>query len=439
MTQRIFVNQIKEQIGKRVTVAGFIQIIRDQGNIKFLMIRDISGTVQVVITKDKKESMDVASKLSHESVVEIAGLAKEEKQAPGGLEIAAEKITVLSSADPELPIPVVEKGNQEEADQSIRLDWRWIDLRKPKNLLIFKIWTLMEAGFREYWIDNGYLEIHSPKLISAPSESGSDVFEVKYFDRKAYLAQSPQFYKQMAMAAGFERVFEVGPVFRAEPSFTSRHATEFTGYDAEISYIQSHYDVMTEEERLINHAFKKVNDRFGEEIKKVFNKEVVIPEIPFPKISMTEAKEILRGIGIPSEKEGDLSPEEERAICEHIKKTKNHEFVFVIDYPITVRPFYHMRQADDKTLTKSFDLLWNGLEITTGAQREHRYDILVSQAREKGMRLETIQFYLNFFKYGCPPHGGFGIGPNRMLMKLLGIDNVRDVMFLYRGVKRLEP
>lgn len=436
---RTHIKNVIKNLGKEVTIAGFVQIIRDQGSIKFLMIRDISGLIQVVITKDKQDAGEVALRLSHESVVEITGLAKEEKQAPGGFEIAADTITILSLADPKLPIPIVEKGEQEETDQSIRLDWRWIDLRKPKNTLVFKVWTVMEQAFREYWLKQDYIEIHSPKLIATPSESGAEVFEVTYFDRKAFLAQSPQFYKQMAMAAGFEKVFEIGPVFRAEPSFTSRHATEFTGYDMEISYITSHYDVIAEEEKIIHYALQKVKDTYGEEILKLFERDVAVPSIPFPRVSMREAKKILAQMKVPSEKEGDLSPEEERKICEYIKKTHGHEFVFITEYPVSVRPFYHMRDEHDPKLTKSFDLLWNGLEVTTGAQREHRYDVLVAQAQEKGMQLEPIQFYLNFFKYGCPPHGGFGMGPNRMMMKLLGIDNIRDVSFLYRGVKRLEP
>lgn len=436
---KIHINQIKDHIGKQVTVTGFVQTIRDQKNIKFFHIRDISGVIQVVITKDKEEAFKNSAGLSLESVVEVTGLAKEEKQAPRGVEIAGESVAILSLSNPELPIPVVEKGQQEETDQSIRLDWRWIDLRKEKNTLVFKVWTTMEQGFREYWINNNYIEIHSPKLIATASESGSEVFEVKYFERKAYLAQSPQFYKQMAMAGGFERVFEVGPVFRAEPSFTSRHATEFTGYDAEISYIESHYDVMAEEEKVIQHALQKVKDMYGQEIQKIFGREVVVPAIPFPKISVKEVKEILAGMGVKGDKEGDISPEEERKICEYVKEKHGHEFVFITEYPISARPFYHMRDEKDPNLTKSFDLLWNGLEVTTGAQREHRYDVLVAQAKEKKMNIEHIQFYLDFFKYGCPPHGGYGMGPNRMIMQLLALDNVRDAMFVYRGVNRLTP
>ena len=436
--ERVHISEIKKYVGQQVKIAGFVQTIRDQGSIKFLIVRDISGIIQTIITKANADVMTVADSLSLESVVEIIGLAKEEKQAPDGIEIAAENISVLSLASPELPIPVNEKG-QEETDIQKRLDWRWLDLRKPEKSLIFKVWTLMEQSFREYWTQNGYIEIHSPKFMSTPSESGAELFEVKYFDRKAYLAQSPQFYKQMAIAAGFEQVFEIGPVFRANPSFTSRHDTEFTGYDAEISFIESHQEVMQEESKIIQYILKRIKERYGKEILALYGRDLIVPAIPFPQVTMEQAKEILKKLGIPSEKDGDLSPEEERKLSEYIMEKEGHEFVFVTEYPVEVRPFYHMRLKQNPKLTKSFDLLWNGLEITTGAQREHRYDILVTQAEEKGLRLEPIQFYLNFFKYGCPPHGGFGLGPSRMLMKMFNVGNVREVTYLYRGVKRLEP
>jgi len=436
--KRTLIEKIKERTGQQIKIAGFVHTIRDQGSIKFLIIRDISGTIQVVVTKASTEALKIAKSLSLESVVEIVGLAKTEKQAPGGIEITAEKISILSLASPGLPIPVVEKG-VEETDLQKRLDWRWLDLRKPEKTLVFKVWTLMEQSFREYWTQNGYIEIHSPKFMSTPSESGAELFEVKYFDRKAYLAQSPQFYKQMGMASGFERVFEVGPVFRANPSFTSRHDTEFTGYDTEISFIESHQDVMAEEQKAIRYALERIKEKFDKEISALYGRDLIVPKLPFPQVTMKQAKEILAKLGVPNEKEGDLSPEEERKLSDYILEKEGHEFLFVTEYPIEVRPFYHMRLESNPKLTKSFDLLWNGLEITTGAQREHRYDVLVTQAKEKGLKLKPIQFYLNFFKYGCPPHGGFGLGPSRMLMKVFNVGNVREVTYLYRGVKRLEP
>jgi len=273
--ERTQIKQVKEKIGEQIKIDGFVHTIRDQGSIKFLIIRDITGTIQVVVTKSSTEALKVASSLSLESVVEVIGFVKEEKQAPNGIEIQAEEINILSSSIPELPIQVVEK-NEEEADQQIRLDWRWIDLRKPEKALIFKVWTTMEQAFRNYCIENEFIEIHSPKLTAMATESGSELFEVKYFDQKANLAQSPQLYKQMAMAAGFEKVFEVGLVFRANPSFTSRHDTEFTMYDIEMSFINSHHDLMDEEEKMIVAILKAVKEKYGDEIQKSYNREVII-------------------------------------------------------------------------------------------------------------------------------------------------------------------
>lgn len=436
--QRVHIKGLSAHIGKEVTISGWVHAVRKQGSLVFILMRDITGLLQVVVTKESEKALDIAKELHLESVISVTGLVKEEKQAPDGYEMLAKEIEVLTVAEPELPIQVVEKSSS-EAEQQIRLDWRFIDLRKPERALIFKVWTALEQAFMTYCFSNGYINVHTPKLMSSASESGSEVFEVKYFERKAYLAQSPQFYKQMAMMAGFEKIFEVGPVFRAEPSFTTRHATEFTGYDIEISYIKSHYDVMAEEEKFIYEMIKLAHEKYAEDVEKLLGVKMVIPSLPFPKVTMAEAKEILGKMGIPSEKPGDLSPEEERKLSEYILKEHGHEFVFVTDYPITVRPFYHMRHEDDQTLTKSFDLLYKGIEITTGAQREHRYDILVKQAKEKGMDVPSLQYYLDFFKYGAPPHGGLGMGPSRLLMRLLELESVRDAMYLYRGVKRISP
>jgi aspartyl-tRNA synthetase len=294
---------------------------------------------------------------------------------------------------------------------------------------------------REFWVNNRFIEIHTPKIISTPSESGAELFTIDYFDRKAYLAQSPQFYKQMAMSAGFERVFEFGPVFRADPSFTSRHMTEFTGVDMEISWVESHEDVMVMQERWLQFVYQRVKDVHGEQIQEVFGHEMIVPALPFPRIPMAEAVEILksRGYQLPADKKGDIDPGGEREIAAYVMEKYNHEFVFLTDWPIAVRPFYHMRHPDNPGLTRSYDLIACGLEITTGAQREHRPDILAKQALEKGLHLEPIQFYLDFFRYGCPPHGGFGLGLSRLLMVMLGLNNIRETVFLFRGPTRLTP
>jgi aspartyl-tRNA synthetase len=274
--------------------------------------------------------------------------------------------------------------------------------------------------------------------MSTPSESGAELFSVPYFDTTAYLAQSPQFYKQMAMASGLEKVFEWGTVFRADPSFTSRHATEFTGFDLEMSYIESVDDVMAKHAELMAGMIKKVKEAHGDAIKKDYDRELVVPELPFPVVTFTEAKEILKGLKVPNTKQSDLSPEEEKAISQYFLEKTGNEFLFVKDYPFAGRAFYSMRY-DDNDLCKSFDLLWNGLEMSSGAQREHRYEELKKNLEIKKVSMEHMQTYLDFFKFGCPPHGGFGNGPARLLMKLLGISNIREVTYVYRGINRLDP
>lgn len=427
--QRIQVKDLKTNIGKSITIAGFVHSLRNQGKIAFLRLRDESGSVQVVILGSNTVAFTVIKSLTTESVVSIVGSAKETTQTPEGLEIECASIEVLSAADSILPIPVAEEKGAGEVDVTNRFDWRWLDLRKKGSHKIFRVWTVLEQGIREYFAQNGFTQIYSPAFMSVASESGAEVFEVKYFETKAYLAQSPQFYKQMAMASGFEKIFMLGPVFRAELSFTTRHMTEFTGWDFEIAYINSHHDVMDSEEAMLKAGFARLKSTglIEEEIK-----------VPMVRISLAEAKVKLKSAGITSEKVGDLSPDEERGICKIIKQETGSDFVFIMDYPPTTRAFYHMR--DDKTgLTKGFDLLYKGVEISTGAQREHRYEILVKQAAEKGLTKESLSDYLKFFKYGCPPHGGVGIGPGRIVAQILDLASVKEATFLPRDVKRLRP
>jgi len=421
---------LKNKLGETVVVSGFAQAIRNQGKIAFLRLRDNSGSIQIVILGSNEAAFSIVKSLTTESVITVEGLCKEAKQVPEGIEIECQHLSVLSLAGPILPIPVSPDKGAEDVDVSNRFDWRYLDLRLADKQLIFKVWTAMEIGARAYWADNGFTQLYSPALMNAASEGGAEVFEVKYFDRKAYLAQSPQFYKQMAMAAGMEKVFMVGPVFRAEASFTTRHMTEFTGWDAEISYIDSHHDVMDMEEALLISAFT--------EAKKILP-DLVIPTSPFPRMTLAQIKDKLSKAKIKSEKSYDLSPVEEREISQMIKTETGHDFLFVIDYPIEGRAFYHMRHADNPKLTKGFDLLYKGIEVTTGAQREHRIEILEKQARQKGVTLESIADYLNFFRYGCPPHGGIGMGPGRLIMKMLDLDSVKEATFLPRDVKRLRP
>lgn len=433
---RSYINDVFKKAGKDVEIEGFVHEIRDQSKIKFLLLRDVTGIIQCIVKPDQKKLFEEIASIPRESVLRIKGELMSSKQAPHGKEILIKDYELLSKADSPLPMPVIEKGA--EIALPTRLDWRWIELRKPKNLLIFKIWTFMEKAMREYWDKNGFIQIYTPKLMPAPSESGAELFSIDYFGKKAYLAQSPQFYKQMAMASGFERIFEIGPVFRANPSHTVRHDTEFTMIDMEISYIKSHEDVMKVEEEWINYFIGRIKEEYGKEIKDVFGIEINIPKIPFPRLTMEEAQKLVRKDGYKGPKD-DLDADGEKIMSEIIKRKFNHEFVFITEYPWSARPFYHMKKEGTKDITKSFDLVWKGTEVTTGAQREHRQDILKKQAEDKKINLKLIKDYLNFFKYGCPPHGGFAISPTRFLMLLLGIKNVREVTFLPRDTSRLTP
>ena len=440
--ERTLVRDAKEKVGECIALRGFVQTVRNQKAVQFIILRDHTGLIQVVAERSEANSSvnELIAGLTRESAIQITGLVVSNPNVKlSQLEVQLKTLSVESMSDATLPIDLFGKT---ETDVDKRLDWRFLELRQPENQLIFRIQTTVEMAMREFWLSNGFVEIHTPKIMGSPSEGGAELFTLEYFGRTASLAQSPQFYKQMAMAAGLDRVFEIGPAFRADPSFTPRHSTEFTSVDMEMSWIESHHDIMEFEEAWLCHVLKEVKEKHGKKISETFGAQVVIPSQPFPKMTMDEAQKILQEKGYlpPADtKKGDIDPQGERLLCEYAREKFGHEFIFVTDYPVQVRPFYHMRKDDDPQLTKSFDLLWKWMEITTGAQREHRYDILVRQAIEKGVNLESIQFYLDFFKYGCPPHGGFGFGLARLLAAMLNQKSIRDVVFLHRGPNRLIP
>ncbi|WP_298228881.1 aspartate--tRNA(Asn) ligase [Gryllotalpicola sp.] len=438
MTSRILIKNLASLPDGPVAVAGWVDTVRDQKKVQFVVLRDESGALQLVHPRGDDavadELAETISGLSVGSFLTVTGeLKHDERVKLGGVEVRVDTLTVETRALPETPIA---------ADSSLdkRLDYRWIDLRQPRNNLIFRVQTTLEHAWRTWWIDNGFVEVHTPSLMSSPSESRAELFQLDYFDLgTAYLAQSPQHFKQMAQAAGFGRVFAITPVFRADPSFTSRHATEFTSVDMEVSWVDSHEDVMALQEQLLVAGFQAVKDRHGAEIEALFGLEVEVPALPFPRIPLAEAHAIIqaRGYTVPRA-DGDLDPEGERQIAAYVKETYGHDFVFLTDYPATIRPFYHM--LDEATgLTKSYDLVYRGTEITTGAQREHRIEVLEKQALAKGLDLAGLETYLEFFRYGVPPHGGFGMGLARVLMLLLGEASIREVTFLFRGPTRLFP
>jgi len=436
---KIYFKDLENYFDKEIEISGFVENIRNIKWVQFLVLRDSTGKIQVTIEKSEesnKEMVELVNNLTVESTIKVTGtLKKNENVRLRGMEFIPTKIEVTSTSDAELPINIHDKDAQ-LLDQ--RLDYRWLDLRNEYNFNIFKIQSDMVKYMREFMYSHDFTEIHTPKLIGAASESGADVFEVKYFDRKAYLAQSPQFYKQMAIASGYDKVFEVAPVFRAENSNTSRHTTEFTGFDVEFAYIDSYRDVMDLEEELLTYTLEKLNEKYGELVKKLYDKEIVVPKEKFPRVKLADLYDELEkryDYKVDESEKTDLTTEAERLSYRYAMDEFNSEFIFVTDFPKEKRAFYHMRKDD---VPEGYDLIYRGVEITTGAEREHRYDVLVKQAKEKGLD-KDVEFYLEFFKYGCPPHGGFGIGVDRLTMLVLGLPSVKESMLIFRGPNRLNP
>lgn len=428
--ERTLIKNLEEN--KTSEIRGMVSKVRDTKYMVFIMVKDASSFIQVSI--DKSEQADLTKetiKITNGSIVAFKGVMKySEYVKNGGKEFIPCNIEIISLAD---TIPL-----EENANADTKQDYRWLDLRSDKNEYTFRIQSAFVKYLREYLYKEDFTEIHTPKLLGAASESGSDVFEVKYFDTKAYLAQSPQFYKQMAIASGLEKVFEVAPAFRAENSNTNRHCTEFTSFDVEFAYIDSFKDVMRLEQEMLKYALGKLKEEYGDIIKERYGIEVIVPKGDFPIIKLGDLLNELNkryGYVIPEGDIGDMNSETEKLAYKYAMEEYNSEFIFVIDFKKEKRAFYHMREND---IPQGFDLIWRGVEITTGAQREHRFEELSKQAKEKGLG-KDVEFYLQFFKYGCPPHGGFAIGVDRLTLLLLGLEHIRDAQMLFRGPNRLNP
>jgi len=435
--ERIHSSRIPGLQGKKVLVQGWAHDIRDFGNLKFLILKDKEGTVQITVNSKTapKDVVKSFGEITKESVVSIEGKVVASEKARMGCEVVPEKIEIISRA--KTPVPIDMSGKI-DSDLSTRLDYRFLDVRNEKGIAIFKIRSKMSRLTTEYFDSNGFININTPKITVAGVESGSELFKVDYFGSPAYLSQSPQIYKQMMVAAGFEKVYEIVPVFRAEKSHTTRHLTEFTGIDFEQGFIKSEHDVMDTVEGLMVYIIEGLESLMKDELK-LLGREKVKLTSPFPRITMKEAKRLLAEKGKKLAEEDDLDAEAEKLLGEIILEKHGSEFVFIYNYPWQKRPFYHMKPENDKNGTRSFDLLWNGIEITTGAQREHRYEILKAQAHEKGIEMDEMRDYAMIFQYGCPPHGGTGLGLDRMVETFLRLDNIREAILLPRYPERTTP
>ena len=427
-----------KHVDKDVILCGWVETLRVQGKVAFLLLRDREGITQCFLNPALTKK---ASGISNESVVLVKGKVKKRpdnlvrKEMPTGeIEIEAEDIEVLSKAETPLPIEI-----QEDTTTSIdkRLDYRFLDVRRKKITAIFKVRSELARATIEFFSSQGFIQIQTPKLTASGVESGAEEFKIPYFGKTASLAQSPQVYKQMFVVSGLEKVFEIGPIFRAEKSHTTRHLTEFIGIDFEMGFIKDEHDIMDVIEEYFKYLFKQVQKNCKQELE-LLQANIKIPK-KIPRIDMKEIRVWLKEKGkIVPEKE-DLDAEGERLLGEIMQKKYGEEFVFVLGYPWEKRAFYHMRPENNSKTTKSFDLLFRGIEIATGAQREHRLEILEKQAKEKGIDLSKMKFYRDILRFGAPPHGGVGLGLDRITEQLLNLGNIREAILLPRDPERLTP
>ncbi|MBT3323933.1 aspartate--tRNA(Asn) ligase [archaeon] len=427
----------KDNVSNEITLCGWVDTIRTSGKISFIVLRDRTGIVQIFMNKDLTEQ---AKDLKKEAVIQIKGIvnARPENQvkkeiATGEIEIEAKELNILNNSEAPLPIEM-----SEETTTSIdkRLDYRFLDLRREKIKNIFVIRSKIYSSTVNFFENEKFIAVQSPKLTASGVESGAEEFKIPYFEKTAALAQSPQVYKQMFVASGLERVYDIGTVFRAEKSHTTRHLTEFTGIDFEMAFTKDENDIMDMVEKFLQSVLTNIKTKCEKELE-TLKVQINVPD-KIPRISMIEAREILKAKGKNIPEDEDLDPEGEKMFSEYVKEKHDCDFVFLTDFPWTKRPFYHMR-PEDKKLTKSFDLLYKGVEIATGAQREHRLDVLEAQCKEKGLDLNKLDFYKNIFRFGCPPHGGVGLGLDRITSRMLDLENVREAILLPRDPERLTP
>ena len=432
--QRVRTTQIGEHVGERIKLAGWVHQLRELGKINFLLVRDGYGIAQAM-TQDA-DRLTALRDLQNETVVLVEGTVVAEPQAPGGVELHDLAAQVITPVTETLPVAINKPVMKASLDTF--LNHATVALRHPRHRALFRISATVMAAFREFLGGEGFTEIQSPKLVASSTESGANVFNVNYFGREAFLAQSPQFYKQI-MVGVFERVFEVGPVFRAEPHDTTRHVNEYVSLDAEFGFIENHFTVMALLNRLIRHMVARVEEQCAAELKLA---QVHLPTIPetIPHIHFRDAQQLIfERHGEDCRGEPDLAPQHERWLGEWARETHGSDFLFVPGYPMVKRPFYTHPDPADPTYSNSFDLLFRGTELVTGGQRLHRYeDYLAALARAK-LPTEPFEYYLEAMKYGMPPHGGFAIGLERFTMQLTGLSNVREATLFPRDTHRLTP
>jgi nondiscriminating aspartyl-tRNA synthetase len=438
--ERTLISETPNLIGKTIMLSGWVNVRRDHGKLIFIDLRDRSGLVQMVVIPDEEGAYKIAKDLRSEYVIEIEGLvkkrpggAKNEKISTGQVEIEVQKLKVLAKPEGELPVDISE--NDLNLHLETLLDNRILTLRNEKVKAIFRIYSELVNAFAEAMKKAGFVEIKTPKILSSATEGGANFFKIKYFEKEAYLAQSPQFYKQAGVGI-FERVFEIGSVFRAEPHYTTRHVNEYIGLDAEMGFIKSFTDIMDELEKTLGFMFEKIVKKCQADLKK-YDAEI-LPVGSIPRIKLTEAIAILDKEYGKKIDGLDIDAEGERLIGEWAKKEHNSDLIFLTHYPTKLRPFYSMPSADPE-YTETFDLIYKGLEIASGGQRINDYRQLYQNIKKRKMKPEQFEHYLDIFKYGMPPHGGWGLGSERIVQMMLGLGSIKEAILFPRDVKRLTP
>ena len=421
-----------EMAGSEVLLAGWAHEIRDLGGICFLVLRDRTGLAQVTLVKKMvdKEIFTKVRSISRESVVQVRGDIKSEPKAPRGFEILPKEIKILSKAKVPLPLDPTEKV---ECELDTRLDSRFMDIRRPSISAIFQIESSVLHAIRDFFYGQGITEVFTPKIVAAATEGGTDLFPISYFEKEAFLNQSPQLYKQMLMAAGMDRVFEIGPIFRAEEHDTRRHLNEAISIDIEISFADEN-DAMSILEGVIVSAYKYVKENCQRELE-VLDLDLEVPKIPFKRITYTDALKIAKNSqSIPMQWGDDIDTETEKFLGETIG-----EHYFLTEWPSIIKPYYTLPYEDRPDICRGFDLMHPRMELASGAQRVHDYQLLSDRIKDKGLAPENFEFYLNAFKYGMPPHAGWGLGLSRLVMTMLDLENIRDAVIFPRDRRRLVP
>lgn len=419
--------------GSKALVKGWVQNVRDLGGLKFFILRDREGSVQITAKKGSVPAgiVKAVSGLGREDCVSVHGMVKKSSQAPGGMEIIPDKIDVVSKA--KIPLPVETSGKIQTGTDK-RFDYRFMDLRNPKIQTIFRVRDTVLTKMREFFESDGFVEVHTPVIQAAGAEGGATLFPLIYYKNEAFLRQSPQLYKQMLMASGLDRVYEIGPAFRAEKFHTRRHVSEFISVDFEMAWIDSQEDVLNILERMVEYVLKGVLKDCKKELKELGAK-ITIPKLPLKRITYDEAVKLVKGKGMKIKWGDDFMDAEERVLGEVMKK-RGHEWYFVVRFPSKIKPFYIM--ADGKH-SHSYDMIYRGMEMASGGQREHRHDVLVKVIKEKGLDPSKFKFYLDAFRYGMAPHGGVGFGVERLVQQMLGLENIKEVILFPRTPERLVP